>query len=168
MRLKPVMKISKNIKLLLGDFKDKAEEIKSNSIDLIFCDPPYDKEGIALYGELAKVAERVLKNCGGMVVYVSQYHLPQVIGSIQSQSHTLKYWWLFCSRHNHYKGLVHRRQIYSGWKPLIWYVKGDKPKFSTDSISDFVVSREPDKDLYRYQQSVEEAEYLIKHLTVEL
>ena len=68
-----------------------------------------------------------------MVVYVGQYHFPKVMESIQSRSHKLKYWWILCSQLNHYHGLVHRRQIYSSWKPLLFYVKGDRLKFSTSA-----------------------------------
>jgi site-specific DNA-methyltransferase (adenine-specific) len=50
---------------------------------------------------------------------------------------------------------------------LLWYIKGNKLKFSTDNISDVITSSEPDKALYKYQQSVEDASYIIKHLTVE-
>lgn len=167
MMMKPVMSLPKKIKLFLGDFREKAKEIRPDSIDLIFCDPPYDADGIALYGELAKLAERILKDGGSMVVYVGQYHFPQVMDSIQSHSHKLRYWWMLCSQLNHYHGLVHRRHIYSSWKPLLFYVKGDRLKQSVDSMSDFMQSTEPEKALYRYEQSVEEAEYIIKHLTVE-
>lgn len=166
MMMKPLMSLPKNVKLILGDFRDNAKEIRANTTDLLFTDPPYDKQSVPLYGELGKLAARVLKPGGSIVMYVGQYHLPQVIESIQSIK-DLRYWWMFATKLNHYHGLVHRRQIYSSWKPLLWYVKGDRPKYSTDSISDFIQSPEPEKALYRYEQSVEEAEYIITHLTVE-
>jgi DNA modification methylase len=34
-------------------------------------------------------------------------------------------------------------------------------------MSDFIQSREPEKAVYRYEQSVQEAEYIVNHLTVE-
>src|SRR6266540_959614 len=166
MQMKPLIELPDGVKLFCSDFREiTKKEIKDNSIDLIFSDPPYDHNGISLYRDLAKVAKRVLLDGGCMVVYSGQYYLPQVMEAIQSQG--LTWWWCFCSKLNHYHGLVHRRQIYSSWKPILFYVKGDKPKYSTDSIEDFIQSPEPDKALYRYEQSVEEASYIIKHLTVE-
>jgi DNA modification methylase len=100
-----------------------------------------------------------------MIVHSGQYHLPEVMEAIQSQG--LKYWWIFCSKLNHYHPLVHTKHIYNAWKPLLFYVKGNRPKYSTDSMSDFILSSEPDKAIYKYEQSVEEASYIIKHLTVE-
>jgi predicted methyltransferase len=84
MSMKPVIFLPKNVKLFLGDFKMKVKEIKDNSIDLLLSDPPYDADGISLYGELAKVATRVLKDGGSMVVYAGQYYLPQVMEALQS------------------------------------------------------------------------------------
>ncbi len=151
MMMKPVMALPKNVKLILGDFREKAKEIKPNSVDLIFCDPMYDADGIALYGELAKVAERVLKHGGSMVVYVGQYHFPQVVESIQSQSHELKYWWILCSQLNHYHGLVHRRQIYSSWKPLLFFDSRRLLSFELSSYTKYPImdefSFEKDKSL---------------------
>jgi 16S rRNA G966 N2-methylase RsmD len=165
MKIKPVMELPNGVKLINGDFRIKANEIKDSSVDLIFCDPPYDKNGIALYGELAKLATRVLKQGSFMAVYAGQYHLPEVMAAIQNQG--LKWWWMFCSKHNHYHGLVHRRQIYSCWKPILFYVKGDRPTYSTDTMEDFIQSPEPEKVIYRFEQSVSEAEYIIHHLSVE-
>ena len=41
--------------------QEKGSKIADNSIDLILTDPPYNEESIPLYGELAKLAQRVLK-----------------------------------------------------------------------------------------------------------
>jgi ParB-like chromosome segregation protein Spo0J len=51
------------IQLIHGDFIEKSKEIPDSSVDLIFTDPPYAVEYLWLYGELAKVAERLLKPC---------------------------------------------------------------------------------------------------------
>lgn len=58
-------------------YYEKSKEIPDNSIDLIFTDPPY--ETLYLYGELAKVAIRVLKPGGHLVIYVGGYELFEFI-----------------------------------------------------------------------------------------
>src|SRR3990167_8211259 len=47
--------------VIAGDFRDEMDKMESESIDMIFCDPPYDEGAIPLYGELAERAKRVLK-----------------------------------------------------------------------------------------------------------
>ena len=53
-----------------GDFRDVSKDIPDNSVDLIFTDPPYSKEYLPLYEELAKLAIRILKPGGSLVFYV--------------------------------------------------------------------------------------------------
>ena len=43
--------------LQFGDMKSLGENIADNSIDLIFTDPPYDEASLALYGDLARLAD---------------------------------------------------------------------------------------------------------------
>jgi ParB-like chromosome segregation protein Spo0J len=72
---------SNRIKLLQGDMRKlayDAELIPDNSIDLIFTDPLYHREHLPLFMNLAEVADRVLKNGGSLVTYISQYALPDL------------------------------------------------------------------------------------------
>ena len=50
--------------LKLGPMQEKGLEIADNFIDLIITDPPYSEESIPLYGDAAKLAQRVLKPGG--------------------------------------------------------------------------------------------------------
>jgi len=53
---------------------------------------------------------------------------------------------------------------------MLWYVKGKKPNdlmMIAGPISDFIQSQDPDKTLHECIQSQAEAEYCIKHLTLE-
>jgi site-specific DNA-methyltransferase (adenine-specific) len=55
------------------------------------------------------------------------------------------------------------------WKPLLWFVKGEKPQlpFHDDFIEDMIESKKPDKSLNKFAQSAVEAEYIISKLTIE-
>jgi predicted methyltransferase len=69
-----------NYKLICGDFFEQSQkEIEDNSIDLIFTDPPYGKEYLSLYQELARLASRVLKRGGCLVTYVGHIILDEVL-----------------------------------------------------------------------------------------
>ena len=58
------------------------------------------------------------------------------------------------------------RHVVVGWKPLLWYVKGQKLR-THDYIRDTIISAQPDKILHEMEQSPVEAEHVISRLTFE-
>jgi hypothetical protein len=68
--------------LRLGDFREKLNDIKDNSIDLILTDPPYPGEFLPLYEDLGVFAKRVLKDGGFLVSYAGHIHLPKVMENL--------------------------------------------------------------------------------------
>ena len=57
-------------------------------------------------------------------------------------------------------------QISVAWKPLLWFVKGDKSS-SCGYLVDYVESEPPDKEAHEWQQSTVEGEHVIRGLTVQ-
>ena len=53
--------LNNNCKLFHGDFIELQEEIADSSIDLIFTDPPYGKDYLPLYHELAKISYKSIE-----------------------------------------------------------------------------------------------------------
>jgi ParB-like chromosome segregation protein Spo0J len=163
----PVLKLpaGENTRLFQGDFIEKSKElIPDNSIDLLFTDPPYGSQYLPLYDELARLATRVLKDGGSLVVYAGHYAIPEIIDMMHSAG--LEYWWTMSivlggSFARHYP-----RKISIKWKPLLWFVKGDKTN-TLDFISDTINSTRPSKALHEWEQSIIEAEHVISRLTVE-
>jgi hypothetical protein len=157
--------IPDSILLISGDFVERSREfILDNSIDLIFTDPPYGKEWLSLYEDLAKVASRVLKIGGSLVTYVGHCTIPDVIEYMRSTG--LTYWWPIAIELSGPFSRSFDRGISIKWKPLLWFVKGDKSN-AVDYISDFIDSRTPEKILHKWEQSTAEAEHVILRLTVE-
>jgi DNA modification methylase len=60
----------------------------------------------------------------------------------------------------------HPKKVSIKWKPLLWFVKGNKPD-SIDYLSDFIESKVPEKLSHEYEQSPIEAEHVISRLTLE-
>jgi DNA modification methylase len=60
----------------------------------------------------------------------------------------------------------HPKKASIKWKPLLWFVKGDKTN-SLDYISDFIESRSAEKATFEWEQNTIEAEHIISRLTVE-
>jgi 16S rRNA G966 N2-methylase RsmD len=153
------------VQLMLGDFRQVCEQIPDNSIDLIFTDPPYALDYLPLYKDLGVLAKRVLKEGGSLVTYLGQYAMPTIANSLSETG--LTYWWTLGLLHNGPTTMVHGRNVFCGWKPLLWYVKGEKINTS-EYLWDFIhSSKTPDKHLHEWAQSVKEADHVIRRLTYE-
>jgi ParB-like chromosome segregation protein Spo0J len=128
-----------NYKIIYGDFIEQSQkEIPDSSIDLIFTDPPYGKEYLPLYEELAQLAIRVLKPGGSLVFLVGHIILDDVFTifrevSLKNNNSNLKYWWTLAVKHSGHHTKIHPRYVFAEWKPMVWYIKGDR-------INDLVIS----------------------------
>jgi DNA modification methylase len=164
-----------NVKLICNDFsKIDSETIPDNSIDLIFTDPPYGKEYLPSYEELAKLAVRVLKPGGSLVFLVGHIILDDVFTifrefSLKNNNSNLKYWWTLAVKHSGHHQKIHPRYVFAEWKPMVWYIKGDRINdlVISNTIGDYIESVAPLKIEHEWQQSPVEAQYIIKNLTIE-
>ena len=139
------IQFSDNIQLILGDFIEICKDIPDNSIDLIFTDPPYDSRWLPLYESLGKIAFRVLKEGGSLVMYVGHYASPQIFDYMENTG--LKYWWPIVVKHPDSSAKMFSKKVSVTYKPLLWYVKGPEPKI-LEFIEDSVESHRPDKTLH--------------------
>jgi 16S rRNA G966 N2-methylase RsmD len=161
---------NKNVKLIHGDFTklDIQKLIPPASVDLTFTDPPYGNEYLYLYEELAKLASRVLKPNGSLVFFVGHIILADVFQIFQRYP-DLKYWWTFAVKHSGHHTKIHPRHVFAEWKPLLWFVKGDKINNLqvSNTMGDYIESVAPSKVAHDWQQSPEESAYIIKNLTIQ-
>lgn len=157
--------IASRVNLIQGDFQYiDSTTIPDKSIDLIFTDPPYHKEWLPKYETLGKLACRVLKQGGSLVMYAGHYALPQIFDYMKNSG--LKYWWAMVVKHNGDSRLLQYQRVYVMWKPLLWFVKGNSLRVS-DSIADVIESQPPSKALHDWEQSPTEAEHIISKLTIQ-
>lgn len=162
----PNQKVADNFNLINADLKE-CHNIEDNSIDLIFTDPPYNKESLPLYKDLGILAARVLKEGGSLVTYAGHYALPETFNQVLlSSTSGLKYIHTMCIIHEGPSSTLYTYNIRVKWKPLIWFVKGTKPN-AVNYIEDIVYSSVPEKALHEWEQSPVEAEHVIYNLTVE-
>jgi hypothetical protein len=159
--IKPVIELPDKCKLYQGDFNIIGKNITDNSIDLIFTDPPYSMKYINLYGDVSRLATRVLKPGGSLVVYAGE--LKQIFEQIGDH---LEYYWRICVKHE-ISGQMHDKPIYVDWKPLLWFVKGKIDRNTVEPLHDLIESNKPDKSTHEWAQSPVEAEYIIGKLTLE-
>jgi 16S rRNA G966 N2-methylase RsmD len=143
-----------------GDFRELAHQIADDSVQLIFTDPPYDRDSVDLYRDAAAVAARILKPGGSFIAYSGHRHLPDVL---KACSQYLDYWWTIACIHSGEKPLMVRLGIRCGWKPLVWFVKGTRGDISRILLD--TTSGGKEKDDHEWQQAESEASYYIEHLT---
>ena len=127
--------------MIEGDFIEKCKEILDNSVDLIFTDPPYQRGWLPFYEPLGKIAFRVLKEGGSLVMYAGHYGLPQIFDYMENSG--LKYWWVIMVKHTGSSARMFHRNVLVTYKPLLWFTKGTRPKifeFTDDSVE----SQRPD------------------------
>lgn len=146
--------------LHLGDFRELSHEIADESVQLVFTDPPYDEESVALYRDAAAVAARILKPGGSFIAYSGHKYLPEVL---KACSYHLRYWWTIACVHQGGNQMLQRLGIRAGWKPLVWFVKGTRGDVQNVLLD--VVSGDREKDVHEWQQAEAEAVYYIEKLT---
>ena len=146
------------IEIRRGDFKKVLSDIYD--INAIITDPPYPKEFLNCFSELALFAKEHLKKDGFVAVYSGQYHLPEVIKRL---SEHLTYVWTFCLYHTGKKQLVNGVNVMCGWKPVLIFSNGKK-KFRY-SAYDVLVSERREKFGHDWQQSESGVYSLIDILT---
>jgi ParB-like chromosome segregation protein Spo0J len=161
----PDKEIAARVNLIQGDFQYiDTTAIGDKSIDLIFTDPPYHKEWLPMYEPLGKLACRVLKQGGSLVMYAGHYALPEIFDYMKNSG--LKYWWEMVVKHNGSSRLLQYQRVYVMWTPLLWFVKGNRLK-TLDSMADLIESGPPAKSLHNWKHSSVEAEHVISKLTIQ-
>lgn len=136
--------------LFNGDIRDGLPCIKSESVDCIITDPPYPAEYIPLYGYLSRLAARVLKPNGSLVVMCGQSYLPEVIGQLCT---SMKYHWTMAyMTPGGQSPQLFTKKVNTFWKPLLWFTKGE---YKGDWMGDVLKSpvNDNDKRFHEWGQS---------------
>jgi predicted methyltransferase len=118
---------------------------------------------------------RVLKPGCSLNFFVGHIILDQVIRIFNEFSLTntngpsLKYWWELAVKHSGHHTKIHPRYVFAEWKPMVWYIKGDRLNdlVISNTIGDYIESVAPLKIEHEWQQSPIEAQYVIRNLTIE-
>ena len=137
--------------LYTADIRGGLPEIADESVDVIITDPPYPSEYIPLYGELSRVASRVLKSGGSLIVMTGQSYLPEVLNELGRK---MKYHW--CMSYQTPGGQspqLFSKKVNTFWKPVLWYVKGN---YNGDYIGDVLKSpvNANEKEYHEWGQSL--------------
>jgi len=136
------------IDIIHADFREV--DLEENSVDIIITDPPYPKEYISLYGDLAKFGAHVLKPGGLVVAMAGQSYLPELL---YGMSRHMEYLWTCAYLTPGGQAVqVFPRKVNTFWKPLLVFSKG---AYQGDWFGDVMKSdvNDNDKDHHHWGQS---------------
>jgi site-specific DNA-methyltransferase (adenine-specific) len=148
--------------LFCADIRGGIPEIDDDSIDFIITDPPYPKEYIPLYGDLSRLAARVLKQGGSLITMCGLSYLPDVLAELGKH---LKYHW--CMAYLTLGGqspMLWQKKVNTFWKPVLWFTKGT---YNGDVIGDVLKSpvNANDKEFHDWGQSLGGMKDIIEKFT---
>lgn len=154
-----MIKTVQEVKMM--DCLEGMKELDDSSVDLSFTDPPYGKEYVYLYSEIAKEFKRVIKPGKFAFIYASDYWFPETFNSCLEH---LDFFYLFHIVLSGDNARIHPRQLFIGAKTLMVFSNGkpDKHKYCSN-----VLHAKRDKGLHPWQQRVSDAVMIINNFSEE-
>jgi ParB-like chromosome segregation protein Spo0J len=134
--------------------------LEPGSIDAIITDPPYPKDCLLLWGELAKFAKYHLKPGGVLLAMTGDLYLPQILQMLGE--HLTYQWVLACvlpGQHSEVHAAWVNNQM---WKPILVYRNGGD---LVNIGSDLFQNDGRDKDFHEWGQGVDGYRWQIEHFT---
>jgi site-specific DNA-methyltransferase (adenine-specific) len=144
----------------------EEHHLASGSVDLVCTDPPYGREALPVYRDLAGFAMRVLKPSGWCIAFVGSMYLPEVLDLLRASG--LVYRWQFVAT---FSGGAHARiaamKVFQAYKSVLVLQKpplAPPREWHPDVIS--VPVSDQDKDLHMWQAPQSLFVKLIERFTV--
>jgi len=160
-----------NVTILHGDFREVLKDIPSNSIDLIFTDPPYSEKYLDLVKDLFLLASRVLKPSGFLAIMYGQNHLDKFFKIFENSNdngngNKLRYYWTIAIHMPDGQELFYMKNAVIRWKPIFIF---QKEPFTVleHRFEDHVSRPKPDKSTHEWRQDIESAMYVINSFSKE-
>ena len=92
--------------------------VEAGSVDVIFTDPPYPREYLPVWSDLAAFASHALKPSGVLVAMSGQSYLPEVMASLGTH---LTYRWTMAYLMPGADTTIWPRKVKTRWKPVLVY-----------------------------------------------
>ncbi|HEX3640138.1 MAG TPA: ParB N-terminal domain-containing protein [Ktedonobacteraceae bacterium] len=127
-----------------------SQYVQPESIDYIITDPPYPREFLSVYDDLAAFAAYALKPGGSLIAMVGQSYLPEIMEKLGKR---MSYQWMLSYlTPGGQSPQLWQRNVNTFWKPLLWYVKGE---YTGQWIGDVCKSdvNQNDKRFHKWGQS---------------
>jgi hypothetical protein len=139
-----------------GDARLLSAALPDESVDLVFCDPPYAREYLPLYGWLGQEAARVLKPGGFLLAYVGGAWKGEVIPRLNA---SLTFFWDYVTIDAGRATFVWDRRTVAKSKSILAYVKGKA--FPRTAVLGVWEGGGGDKRFHAWGQDEQSARYYI-------
>lgn len=147
------MALPPSVNVRHGDFREVLADL--HGVDAIITDPPYPRDYLGLFADLAEFADRVLAPDGVLAVMSGQTYLPEVYAALEGGR---PYRWTMAYLTPGAGYASHARRVQSNWKPVLVY--GGGPRFG-----DVITSDGAAKHLHEWGQDLTAFTDLIERLT---
>jgi len=145
-----------------GDAQTLSRAIPDNSINLVFTDPPYQKEYLHLYKWLAIESARILKLGGFLCAMAGGYYLDQVFTNMSNKG--LEWYFKIEVYSKNDSSIIWPRRIITKSKPILIWTKGPGV-VSFWNMVDVYQGQGKDKRYHKWGQGVGSARYCIEYIT---
>jgi hypothetical protein len=136
--------IPPTVELVHGDFREVLADL--HDVDAVITDPPYPREFLPLYGDLATWADKVLSPDGVLCVLTGHMWLPEVL-DLLGRGRPYRWTCAYMTPGSH-ASVWGGRNVLQGWKPMVVYGKGPGRFF------DVIRSEAPDRSLHHWGQNM--------------
>ena len=141
------------MRLFAAAVADVLEHIEPGSVDCIVTDPPYPRAFLAVYGDLARTAARVLRPGGSCLVMAGQSYLPEIVAAMTP--HLRYHWTVAYLTPGGQSVQLWERKVNTFWKPVLWFVHDpDDAGYPGEWVGDVARSDANDKRFHHWGQSV--------------
>lgn len=132
-------------------------------LDCIITDPPYPREYLPVYADLAKFAAYALKPGGSLLVMCGQSYLPDILTLMTP--HIRYHWTVAYLTPGGQAVQLWERKINTFWKPVLWFVNGEYNGAWAGDVSKSAVN-DNDKRFHHWGQSESGMADLIERFTL--
>jgi len=115
--------------------------MEAESVDYIISDPPYPREYLHVYDDLAAFALYALKPGGSLICMVGQSYLPEILKKLTAQ--LTYHWTLSYLTPGGQAAQLWEKKVNQFWKPILWFTKDE---YKGDWIGDVTKSKTNDND----------------------
>lgn len=155
-----------DVSIFVGDVTTGLPQIKDNSVDVLFVDPPYDRVAVeTLYSHISSVAGRVLVDGGSLLVMSGGTHIDVALRELATDEN-LKFNWDLAYVSPRGIPLIHSRKVATAVKHILWLVKGTyKGTIVYDLIEAPPDPERTDKTPHHWGQSVEGVKEVLRRVS---
>ena len=150
-----------NIVLYCGDCLDILPTLEPGSVDAFVMDPPYPREFMPLFGQVAEHAKRLLPIGRHLVSLCGHYEVADVLADMTKY---LRWFWLGAVSH-HTCACVWHYHLRANFKPVLWFTNGEPDIRWEGGMPDAVRPPGPDKTYHVWGQPAEWARHWIARIT---